>query len=148
MLPTIPVPPLSWADKLRFEKWIEKGDGCWLWKGTPSNRGYGRFSINNRDFQSHRVSLEHFKGVATAGMLILHRCDTPLCVNPDHLYLGSHEENMRDMVERGGHKYPTCPNGHPYTPENTYIRRSGARAGSRRCKTCTRRHNLRGDSNG
>jgi len=78
-------------------------DGCWLWTGSTRN-GYGQFSwtIDGQTYKvgAHRFSYELF--VAPLGKLhVLHACDTPLCVRPDHLHSGTHEENMAEMAERG-----------------------------------------------
>lgn len=86
----------------RFWAKVEKGDGCWNW--TAANvRGYGRISINNRMFRAHRVSYEMHRGPIPEGLEICHRCDNPRCVRPDHLFVGTRSDNIRDRVAKGLH---------------------------------------------
>ncbi len=80
--------------------------GCWLWTASCHDRGYGLF-YTGRNLKkgkmefAHRVSYELYKGTRpAANEEVCHRCDTPCCVNPDHLFLGSHRDNMVDMVEK------------------------------------------------
>lgn len=82
-------------------------DGCWLWTATKNNMGYGMLTAwDDRRARwakklAHRLSYELHCGQIPDGALVLHRCDTPACVNPAHLYLGNHLRNNRDMWERG-----------------------------------------------
>ena len=110
--------------------------GCWLWTGGKLKGGYGHISVNAKGFQTHRLSYELFKGPISEGMCVCHSCDKPACINPDHLWVGTHQENMIDKVikRRDGHSTKThCPKGHEYSKENTYIYNNG-----RRCKKCTK----------
>lgn len=76
--------------------------GCWLVsKQQYAVARYYSVKWRGKAFQAHRLSHAAFNGHIPAGSLVLHRCDYGLCVNPAHLYLGDHEQNMRDMVERG-----------------------------------------------
>lgn len=76
--------------------------GCWLWEGAVNSRGYGTVKINGRQDYVHRISWrKHNKCAISKGRVLLHRCDTRRCCNPDHLYPGSHRANMRDMVKKG-----------------------------------------------
>jgi len=94
------------------QKYTIKDSGCWDWNGSarvsgqsdkPSygKRKYGRMFVDNKTISAHRYSYQIHKGEIAKGMFVLHKCDNTLCVNPDHLFLGSHEDNMRDMVEKG-----------------------------------------------
>lgn len=92
----------------RLWRFVEKTDGCWIWTGfrnTYKSRlstvGYGRLRVGNRTLLAHRLSWEIHFGEIPAGMDVLHECDNPPCVRPDHLKLGSHADNMRDMYKRG-----------------------------------------------
>ncbi len=79
----------------------EPNTGCWLWTARCDDKGYGRLKVHNRPCAAHRVSWEIHRGPVPLGRFVLHRCDTPTCVNPGHLFLGTHRENMRDMVAKG-----------------------------------------------
>lgn len=76
--------------------------GCWLWIGADygNDDGYGRFCLGGRNQKAHRCSWQLYVGEIPSGMLVLHKCDTPGCVNPDHLYLGTHADNTRDKESR------------------------------------------------
>jgi len=76
----------------------EPMSGCWLWLGSLNSWGYGRTAYSIR--AAHRLSYAASRGDAR-NMLVLHRCDTPCCVNPDHLFLGTQVDNMRDMADKG-----------------------------------------------
>lgn len=91
-----------------FERFSEKyrvneETCCWDWMGTKVGLGYGmiRGERGAASMVASRFSYEHFKGPIPDGMIVRHRCDNPGCVNPDHLVLGTHQDNMNDMVERG-----------------------------------------------
>src|SRR5215472_15435157 len=75
--------------------------GCWPWTGTTMTNGYGVLYIGpgKPRMLAHRFSYEMHTGAPVAeGLFVLHRCDSPWCVNPEHLYAGTHHDNMRDMV--------------------------------------------------
>jgi len=82
-----------------FWRHTQKGDGCWLWTGPRHAKGYGAFRWNRRSYLAHRVSYELLVGeIPIDRPHVCHRCDVPLCVNPAHLFLGSHLDNMSDMT--------------------------------------------------
>jgi hypothetical protein len=89
------------SDKCRFMAYVEKSNDCWLWQGSKSIRGYGKFSIQGKpNIIASRFSYELFKGPIADGMYICHLCDIPSCVNPEHLWAGTHMENTLDMIEK------------------------------------------------
>ena len=81
--------------------------GCWIWLASKAQSGkvkaYGHFNYKGKSVRAHRAAWLIYKGEIPEGMQILHTCDIGICVNPDHLRLGTHAENMREMVERGRH---------------------------------------------
>ena len=81
-----------------FLKGFEKTDFCWVWKRALDTYGYGVCQKNGKQINSHRFSYEYFCGKIPAGMLVMHRCDNPPCVNPEHLKIGTYKDNALDMV--------------------------------------------------
>lgn len=71
--------------------------GCLLWLGNVGHSGHGRISVNGKTERVHRVSWKIKYGEIPEGMCVLHKCDIPCCINPDHLFLGTQEDNMNDM---------------------------------------------------
>ena len=76
--------------------------GCWLWTGAIKKDGYGAFQVGWREQErTHRVAWQVFRGPIPSEQLVLHRCDVRSCVNPEHLFLGTNDDNMADMVAKG-----------------------------------------------
>lgn len=73
---------------------------CWQWLGNLNNCGYGLIPVRGRSLLAHRVAFTHYKGEIPYRMQVRHVCDNRSCVNPDHLLLGSHSDNMKDKSER------------------------------------------------
>lgn len=97
---------VNWDDPFWSKCCPEALSGCWLWHGTEFARGYGQFWNGSRRVQAHRHAYELVNGPIPSGMFICHRCDVPSCVNPDHLFLGSHADNMQDMTRKGRGRVP------------------------------------------
>ena len=83
-----------------FSYEVEPNSGCWLWLGGDVN-GYGKVYIEKDAKLAHRVSFEVFEGIIPDNRCVLHRCDTPACVNPKHLFIGTRGDNNRDMYNKG-----------------------------------------------
>ncbi len=92
--------PRSFAE--RFWSAVAKSDGCWLWTKSLDSQGYGQiFSIPRRLHRAHRVSWLMHRGPIPDGLFVCHTCDVRNCVNPDHLWLGTNDDNMRDASVKG-----------------------------------------------
>ncbi|MET0724355.1 MAG: HNH endonuclease signature motif containing protein [Tardiphaga sp.] len=80
----------------------EPNSGCWIFMGCLHQLGYGRIAKKKNEHEyAHRAAFEVFRGRIPKGMHVLHTCDVPCCVNPDHLWLGTHKDNMHDMIRKG-----------------------------------------------
>lgn len=119
----------------------ESGSDCWIWKGCRNWANYGTMRKNGKNAFTHRIAWEIYKGEIPKGLFVLHRCDNPPCCNPEHLFLGTPQDNSRDMTAKGRHHYKlraSCRHGHPFTEENIFWYR-----GSRICRHCTKKRQLR-----
>lgn len=92
-------PQATLADS--FMNRVSKTEECWNWTGTKHQYGYGVVVINNKSIRAHRYSYELHKGAIPDGLVVMHSCDNPSCVNPDHLSLGTRLDNNRDAKEKG-----------------------------------------------
>ncbi len=89
------------SDQCRFMSYVQVSEECWIWKGAINRGGYGKlcFRGNNTDL-AHRVSYKLFKGDIEDNLLVCHTCDIRNCVSPKHLWLGTNQQNMMDMVDK------------------------------------------------
>ena len=143
-----PKPPKKTVIELFDEKWIpEPTSGCWLWTACVNKDGYGLMGssgLTRRHTESaHRLSWVLHCGPIPIDKYVLHKCNVRCCVNPDHLYLGTQYENMRDAsgaLTRASWntKKTSCPNGHVYDEANTYWQPAYGRKGraTRVCRAC------------
>jgi hypothetical protein len=122
-----------------LEQNAARSPGCWLWTLGTNSRGYGQFCSGGRSRLAHRAAWEVANGAIPSGMYVCHHCDTPACVNPAHLFLGTASDNARDREAKGRSARNTngnenkshCPAGHTYTPANT-----GRSSAGRYCRAC------------
>ena len=89
----------------RFWFKVNKTDYCWEWVGGKNSSGYGTI-YNEKTVLVHRLSWQIHFGDIIEGLCVCHSCDNKKCVNPDHLFLGTQQDNMNDMVEKGGNNSP------------------------------------------
>ena len=93
-------------ERLKAKMKVDEVTGCWMWQKSVNTNGYGQFRFRGKPQQAHRVSwILHFgeipNGSGTYGTKnVLHKCDTPLCINPDHLFLGDQADNANDAVSK------------------------------------------------
>ena len=98
-----------------------------------------KYTVLSGNRKAHRVQWEKFRGPVPEGMQVLHTCDTPGCINIEHLFLGTARDNMQDMSAKGRmwkQQRTHCPNGHEYTEENTTSQKG------KRCRRCLHIRNL------
>lgn len=76
-------------------------NGCWIWNKFKLKSGYGTTAQNKKTYLAHRLSYLLHVGMIPKGLWVLHKCDNPSCVNPDHLFLGTHQDNTDDKVSKG-----------------------------------------------
>lgn len=116
---------------------------CWIWQGRVSHKGYGEKMYKHRTMRVHRLMYQLVHQVKIPpGFQVCHSCDVRRCCNPAHLWLGTAQENVDDMIrKRRNHKqqWTHCPKGHPLSGDNVLIRRATATRDVRReCRTCAR----------
>ncbi len=85
----------------RFWGNVDKSGPCWIWTASLSKSGYGAFSDSGKYVRAHRYSWELHNGPIPDGLCVLHKSDTRSCVNPEHLWLGTHDDNVKDMRAKG-----------------------------------------------
>jgi hypothetical protein len=118
----------------RFLAKFTVSDGCWEWTGAQRFAGYGTLKVNGKSMLAHRYAWYWYYGeMVPNDMVVDHLCRNTLCVNPTHLEVVTHAENIKRGLK--GDLFPGhCPAGHDYTPENTLINRKGSPV----CRTCKR----------
>src|SRR5258708_7398075 len=97
---------MSWLERFEERFLPEPMSGCWLWTASVNRAGYGIFCAANKDrnkrrIGAHRAAYEFYVGLIPKGRWVLHRCDVPCCVNPQHLFLGDHAANTKDKMLKG-----------------------------------------------
>jgi hypothetical protein len=95
-------PRYSTAEEAYFGELIKNSDDeCWGWSGKFHDYGYGALRYKPKKWTAHRYSYTYHVGEIPNGMFVCHHCDNPVCTNPKHLFLGTHQDNMNDMLNKG-----------------------------------------------
>jgi len=119
-----------------LERKLLMANGCWYYSGFRTPAGYGQLHYDHSTWDVHRLSMKLFKPEEfDKNLNVNHKCNNPSCFNPEHLYSGTQKDNIRDCINSGNKSELNrthCPQGHDYTPENTYVRPNGHRD----CKIC------------
>lgn len=87
-----------------FWSHVQKSSGCWEWQKSVSHGKYGQAYVRGRRWAAHRLSWTLTNGAIPPGLKVCHRCDNMKCVRPDHLFLGTQADNLRDMRQKGRHR--------------------------------------------
>lgn len=117
----------------RLDARTDKSGECWLWTGSVGSHGYGQLKVGKRPVLVHRLAWEVHNGPIPPGMEVAHHCDVHACLRPDHLFLATHKENMRDMSHKGrsahegsyGENHPTSKLTDDMVREMRKMRESG-----------------------
>lgn len=97
---------MTWNNKIEQRSVPEPNSGCWLWLNSLTSSGYGKIYHEGKLWLAHRVSYLIHKGRIPKGKVVMHTCDNKVCVNPNHLKLGTHKENTHDMIDKGRGNLP------------------------------------------
>lgn len=121
-----------WRQTMKVE------DGCIVWAGTLTPRGYGQFSVDNKHYAAHRLAYSKLVGPVPVGLVCDHLCRNRACVNPEHIDVVTNRENIirgegPAMLTRMNRAKTHCPAGHEYTVTNTRVDSRGRRG----CRTCS-----------
>jgi len=143
----------------KFWSKVTKTDGCWMWGGVKTLKGYGIIRVGGRvdpkNLRAHRISWLLHNGPVPRGLMVCHHCDNPSCVRPDHLFVGTAVDNVHDSIKKGRFcrgwickKQDFCQRGHRMVDPNIRYDRSRNGTMKRKCRACVnasyrRRYHLR-----
>src|SRR5689334_17638258 len=101
----LPLDKTAYSEDVLKRFWVKvekrRNDECWPWLGAITHDGYGRFGFSRNQVMAHRMSFRVNVGEIPRGLCVCHHCDNPICVNPDHLWLGTNWDNQLDMIAKG-----------------------------------------------
>lgn len=133
-------------------KFFVAENGCWLWQASLTTKGYGSFWDGSRLDRAHRYSYKTFRGEIPKGLIVMHKCDIPACVNPVHLQLGTYQDNVDDAISKKrfksnanwGTEGALCKKGHDVSSKELFV---GVTVKVRKkaykgfvCKTCKKEY--------
>lgn len=127
--------------KLYYSFWdkVERNPltDCLEWTGRMGRDGYGKLKIKGKEKRAHRVAYQIGYGLDPKELFVCHKCDNPKCVNPQHLFLGTHTDNMQDMLRKGRHtnQKTHCKYGHSLEDAKVYFNKKTNNQ-MRQCKKC------------
>lgn len=115
---------------------------CWMWTGSLKHNGYGQVFDGKSPKRAHRVAWELSYGPVPKDSCVLHRCDTRACVRPDHLFIGTAQDNTADMLDKNRQQFRArlthCRNGHPFDEANTRMSKDRRGRLFQQCRSCER----------
>ena len=118
---------------------IKGPEDCWLWTRAVGADGYGVCGFEGKILRAHRLAFKLTKNINLEKFHVLHKCDNRICCNPNHLFLGTNLDNVKDKISKARHHNQIkthCKYGHEFSLENTYIQKSKNRSDTRVCKIC------------
>lgn len=141
MVKIVCIPKMTENDKIRFWSKVEMipFHDCWEWTSTKTRFGHGQFNIGVKKYLAHRIvfTLKKYK----TSKYVLHKCDNPGCVRPEHLYAGTARQNTIDSIIRLRHgkvKKDHCPQGHEYSIKTLVRHKKNTKGKHRMCRICTK----------
>lgn len=103
---------LSAKSEMKFWAKVKKSDSCWEWIAALNEKGYGVFGVGKQTDKAHRIAWRLLIGEIPKRLFVCHKCDNPKCVRPNHLFLGTNHDNVKDMIAKGRNSPPPPMAGH------------------------------------
>lgn len=129
-----------YKEKILNKSEFEPNTGCILFAGSSIRSGYGTITIKKKSLLVTRVVYILYHG-AINGLIVMHKCDTPACVNPDHLIAGTSQDNSMDCSIKKRNHRKLCSNGHEFSDDNIYYKKRTNGLYTKSCRTCTNKRN-------